>query len=117
MAKDDFHVIVWQILSYLYKQLKKGNKVDAECISAESPYYSINEQYWAFIMESLGDKGYIRGIKIQQANYINGKHETNVTELEKCKITMDGIEYLTTDGLMRKVRLMYEDKKTYEPLV
>ena len=28
MAKDDLHVIVYQILSYLYQQMKEGREVD-----------------------------------------------------------------------------------------
>ena len=33
MARDDYHVIVYQILSYLYQRLKKGEQVDAKMIS------------------------------------------------------------------------------------
>ena len=28
MAKDDYHVIVYQILAYLYQCLKKGKKIE-----------------------------------------------------------------------------------------
>ena len=28
MARDDYHVIVYQILSYLYMQLKQGKDID-----------------------------------------------------------------------------------------
>lgn len=116
MAKDDFHVVVWQILSYLYTQLKKGADIEAECISADSPYYTIDEKYWAFIMESMSDKGYIKGIRIKHINYGNGNYGIRINELEKCKITMDGVEYLVTDRLMEKVKAMYFDKITYEPM-
>lgn len=30
MAKDDYHVIVFRFLSYLYECLKKGEKVDSK---------------------------------------------------------------------------------------
>ena len=41
MAKDDYFVIVYQILSYLYQRLKRGESVDARMISAESDLYTI----------------------------------------------------------------------------
>ena len=36
MEKDDYHVIVYQILSYLYQRLKKGEPVDASMLAPES---------------------------------------------------------------------------------
>ena len=47
MAKDDYFVIVYQILSYLYQRLKRGESVDARMISAESDLYTIPRSYWA----------------------------------------------------------------------
>lgn len=32
MARDDYHVIVYQILSYLYMQLKQGKDIDVSLI-------------------------------------------------------------------------------------
>ena len=42
MAKDDYHVIVYQILSYLYRRLKKGEHVDAAMLAPESPLFKVN---------------------------------------------------------------------------
>ena len=50
MARDDYHVIVYQILSYLYNCLKNGKRIDAQKISHENEYFVINEAYWAFII-------------------------------------------------------------------
>lgn len=36
MAKDDYHVIVYQILSYLYRQLKSCEPVDEQMLSTEA---------------------------------------------------------------------------------
>ena len=38
MAKDDYHVIVYQILAYLYQRLKKGERVDALMLEQDNPY-------------------------------------------------------------------------------
>lgn len=61
MAKDDYHVIVYQILSYLYDCLKKGMDPDPKQISCRSEFFSINERYWSYIMVSLLDYGFIEG--------------------------------------------------------
>lgn len=44
MAKDDFHVIVYQILAYLYQCLKSGETVNPKQISVESDYFKVNGQ-------------------------------------------------------------------------
>lgn len=54
MARDDFHVIVYQLLSYLYQRLKKGETVDKEMIDYDSPLYAkINKKYWAYIIYNI----------------------------------------------------------------
>ena len=44
MAKDDYHVIVYQILAYLYQCLKTGKDVDSKMLSVDSDYFLVNEQ-------------------------------------------------------------------------
>lgn len=44
MAKDDFPVIVYQILAYLYQCLKSGKNVDPKQIGVDSDYFKVNSQ-------------------------------------------------------------------------
>ena len=53
MEKDDYFVIVYKLLSYLYMQLKTGEDIDEKMISHESPILQINKRYWNYIMENL----------------------------------------------------------------
>jgi len=46
MAKDDYYVIVYNILAYLYIQLKNGEKVNPGLLKADCNYLNINESYW-----------------------------------------------------------------------
>lgn len=67
MAKDDYHVIVYQILSYLYQCLKKGEDVDPQQLSVDSDYFKANDQklnkrYWAYIIYNLHRSGLIEGV-------------------------------------------------------
>lgn len=36
MAKDDYHVVVYKILAYLYVKLKAREKVDTKLLEADS---------------------------------------------------------------------------------
>ena len=66
MAKDDYYVIVYQILSYLYKSLKNGEQVNGNEISANSSLYAINEKYWEYIILNMLEQGFIRGITVKR---------------------------------------------------
>ena len=59
MLKDDFPVIVYQVLSYLYGCLKEDRRIDPIELTAQR--HSIPESYWSFIMQGLNDDGLIRG--------------------------------------------------------
>ena len=62
MAKDDYHVIVYQILSYLYQRLKKGEPVDVSMLSPDSPLFKVNKRYWAYIIYNLSRHGMIEEV-------------------------------------------------------
>lgn len=47
MARDDYFVIVYQVLKYLYDCLKKGEKPDRRFLTNDE--YSIPENYWQYI--------------------------------------------------------------------
>lgn len=42
MARDDYYVIVYQILAYLYQKLKKGQDIDPKEISNNCTLFKIN---------------------------------------------------------------------------
>lgn len=113
MAKDDYHVIVYQILAYLYIVLKEGQKVDPAMLDFQSKYLGINQTYWTYIMENLQNDGYIRGIVIQKP----WGDQTMITDLENCQITPKGIEYVTDDRFMKKAVRFLKDVKSIVPFV
>ena len=43
MAKNDYPVIVYQILSYLYKCLKSGDDVQGILLNYDSPMFDLND--------------------------------------------------------------------------
>ena len=46
MAKDDYHVIAYQVLSYLYQRLKKGLPAEPVMLSANGGLIKANERDW-----------------------------------------------------------------------
>ena len=47
MAKDDYFVLVYKILAYLYTVLKEGRSPDAKMLQYDSTLLGVNEPYWA----------------------------------------------------------------------
>lgn len=67
MAKDDFHVIVYQILAYLYQCLKSGDAVDSKILGSDSPYFiadgkPLSERYWCYVLYQMQRMGLIEGV-------------------------------------------------------
>ena len=100
MVKDDFHVIAYKILRYLYVQIKNGKAVEVDRIMPENSEFVINEFYWEFILTELAGAGYIAGISIKQTD---GNNRKWIDNMDGIRITMKGIEYLCSDEFMKKV--------------
>lgn len=100
MAKDDYFVIVYQILAYLYRSLKEGTEVDENMLKPGSPLLKIdiNEKYWTYIFENLINSNYIAGANVQ---HVWGKEKV-ITNLDCAEITPQGIEYLCQNSTIKK---------------
>lgn len=110
MARDDYFVIVYQVMKYLYDCLKKGEK--PEVLPLQSSYYSIPENYWSYILLSLINEGYITGIHPRQT-----KSGIVFGDIQDAIITPKGIEYLFENSLMERVKRTLKDVKDITPFV
>ena len=95
MAANDYHVIVYQILTHLYSQLKKGEKPRTSAITHDGELFEINYSYWVYIMRNMLEEGYITGISVTDNSRVRG--------LENCEITPKGIEYIADNKMFDKV--------------
>jgi hypothetical protein len=102
MAKDDYFVLVYKILSYLYDLLKKGIMPDPKMLCHDSPLFNINinENYWTYIMDNLQKQGLISGLIITNI-WGGGKI---ISDLGNCQITPNGITYLSENNSLKKVK-------------
>ena len=100
MAKDDYPVLVYQILSYLYQCLKTGKE--------------INPRYWAYILYNLQKYSLVEGITFADIDNLRYPHPLN---WENCMITPMGIEYLTDNSFLSKAKEFLKDTKAIVPFV
>lgn len=118
MAKDDFHVIVYQILAYLYNCLKKGEKVDSEKLSENSEFFivngkTLNKRYWSYILFQMQQMHLIEGIEF--SGRVDNYFFQEPLRYEHCMITPVGIEYLTDNSFLNKAKEVLKDAKAIIP--
>lgn len=111
MSKDDYHVIAYRILAYLYECLKEGNYPDIKYISHDSEAVNINLNYWEYIIRHLYADGYIEGVFL--GNVVGRK--TPMIKFEDLAITPLGIEYLQDNSAMARARKFLKDLKESVP--
>ena len=111
MAKDDYHVIVYQILAYLYTCLKTDEAVDPALLQHDSKMMDINRNYWVYIIENLQEQGYIRGAELSFAM----GHVLVNADLSACQITPAGIEYLCDNSTLKKAYRFLKEIKGIVP--
>lgn len=113
MVKDDYYVIVYKILAYLYTQLKHGELVEPKMIAHDGLLFEINKSYWNYIMTHMLDQGLIEGITVMKPW---GK-EVIISDLECCIITPEGIGYLLDNDLLSKAKKWLKDAKEIIPFI
>lgn len=120
MAKDDYHVIVYQILAYLYQGLKTGKDVDPRMLSKDSAYFivdgkALSDRYWCYILYQLQSMRLVDGI-IFSGKVDNYPFERPI-RWDSCMITPLGIEYLTDNSFLSKAKDFLKDAKSIVPFI
>lgn len=108
MAKNDYFVVVYRILTYLYECFKAGERPDPELFGPDA--LGINNGYWTNVMESIYNEGYIIGITMVPC--LGGAPGIKILNL---KITQRGIEYLQENSTMSKAREFLKSLKETIP--
>lgn len=92
MAKDDFEVIIFKVLTYFYSCLKAGVQANIEKAHEVA---ACNDVYWAAVLEDLFSNGYLSG------TVFRGWHGPHYLDM---RITSKGAEYLKGSSKMAAVR-------------
>lgn len=98
MAKDDYFVLAYKLLKYLYKCLKSGASIDFEYLNCGTKDFPVQEEYWNYLLEKLNEDGYIEGIVVIRSD----TGPALVRKTNTFRITPKGIEYLQENSMMKK---------------
>lgn len=112
MAKDDYFVIAYRILAYLYACLKAGEPVDIKYLKYGTDDFPVNSAYWEYILRHLYDDGYIEGVALVP---ITGRQTKGVKLTPAVSITPAGIEYLHENSTIQKAKAFLKDIKEIIP--
>ena len=115
MSKNDYFVIVYQVLSYLYQCLKSGDNIDTEVLQpGRGLIPKIDEKYWRYVLFNMLKEGYADGYVMK--TYWGDTIGIPV-DLSGATITPKGIEYLHENGMMQKVKQFAKNAIELAPLV
>lgn len=100
MSSDDFEVIAYKILSYLYACLKQGKKVD---IAAMRALAGCNEAYFGTVVKNLQSKGLVEGFYFDGLSGVVIDSPALATASDPV-ITMDGAIFVKENSRMNQVK-------------
>lgn len=106
MAKDDYDVIVYRMLTYLYACMKHKILFEKETFQAAVKKNVDNEEYFVSVLNMMQEEGLIRGLVISRAWGGDYLLTSNVSDAE---ITAAGIHYLNENGTMKRVGVILKD--------
>lgn len=106
MAKDDYHVIVYKILLYLYGVMQRKIVFSHDAFNKLIERSDIKEEYLANILRLMQSEGLIEGGAFKKAW---GHEYIMISDLEDLQITADGIRYLKENSTMNKVMKSLKD--------
>lgn len=99
MAKDDYFVIAYRIMAYLYACLKAGEQPDFNIISADA--LDISQNYWEYITKHLYEDKYVEGVSLIP---VTGRSTPAIKLNMDFMITPLGIDFLQSNSAMSKAR-------------
>lgn len=111
MEKDDYFVLAYRILSYLYACLKADTQPDMERLACGTKDFPIQREYWEYIFRHLSLDGYLEGVMIIP---MAGGCPDRV-KIGQLQITPKGIAYLQENTMMQKAKDFLKEIKEIVP--
>lgn len=112
MAKNDYYVVIYRVLAYLYACLKAGENANLDYLKYDTSAFPINENYWQYILMHLFDDGLIEGVVIVP---VIGEQLKLVKLTPITTITPKGIEYIEENSVMQKTKAFLKEIKEIVP--
>lgn len=109
MAKDDYFVIAYKLLTVLYVALKNGKAISDDQLKELSE--GIPFEYWEYILKTLSEEGYIVGVV--PISSLSG----DSIKIDNLQITPKGIEYLQDNSKMQKIKEALKETRSWLELL
>ena len=107
MVKDDYFVIAFKVLAYLYAVLKSKEVFSQKKYDKAIGKKEINEEYLNRIYKMMSDDGLIEGAVFQKAW---GNVYIPLFEENELQITSKGIQFLEENDSMKRAGRFLQDK-------
>ena len=101
MANDDYDVVVFKILTYLYGRMKRKYSFDIHAFYAVISKQNVNDEYLSDILLMATDEGLIKGLVFAEAW---GNNNIITNDLFEMRITSAGIRYLNDNSKMTEIK-------------
>lgn len=101
MAKDDYNVLVFRILTYFYGCLKRATLFDEDIFKKVIGADTIPEGYIVDVLRMMENDGLITGLTFIKAW---GNEYILISDLKDIYITSKGIEYIQDNKTMKKIK-------------
>lgn len=112
MAKDDYFVIVYRILVYLYACLKAGQRPSLEYLQPETHDFPVCPAYWQYIWRNIYKDGLVLGVRLVP---ILGEENKGIVLTDRLVITPKGIEYVGENSAMQRAKAFLKELKEPVP--
>lgn len=112
VSKDDMHVVMYKIMAYLYSCMKSGEIPNPDFYRCDGSVLHIPYQYWASIIDQLVDHGYVKGFVV--IPMFGGEL---VIDEDNPRITMEGVEFLNSNSMMKKALSFLKETKSALPFI
>lgn len=106
MAKDDYDVIVYRVLVYLYACLKRRIVFADDTFRAAVQKNVESNEYFVSILHMMQEETLIRGLVFTHAW---GNEYVLASDLHDAEITPEGIHYLAENSQMQKIKDTLKD--------
>ncbi len=115
MAKDDYDVIVYKILVYLYGCLKRKTVFNQEVFNKIIKRDSLNDDYLNDVIRMMQQEGFIEGASFTKAW---GNVYIMTSDYNDIQITPAGIHYLKENSTAQKIKeILLENADTMAGLI
>ena len=99
MAKDDYDVIVYRVLMYLYACLKRKILFEKATFDAAVRKNVESEEYFVKVLHMMQDEGLIKGLCFARAWGV----DILASDMSDAEITAAGVRYLKDNSVMNRI--------------